>query len=542
MTASAFPISSVAGAVRRASIRAALLAAALLVSCGCAVFPHGAYWPAHDPALRGRSLAPAVSDAADDAEAPVLGADPKARLDRLQANVTSRWEDEDLAESARRMDGWAGRWAYAEAMRTVAWFYVEPVTYRELVLAGLWNLRAALENPRFAERFPETENVAKREAFDAAVADLIDEVRGARPWSEYHAAGWLGRAMDRNRETLGLPDGAVVAEFLFGAVDGLDPYTRYLTPEMQRASREHYEGTYAGVGVSVRVRDGRVVVEEVFEGGAAAEAGLKAGDEIVGVDGRAVGEMALGEVATTMRGRPGTTVVVSVRSGGEGEPRDVELVRKQIHLPVVRDEQVLDPAEGVAYLRLTSFRPGSARQFRRALRRLREAGAESLVLDLRSNPGGSLLATIDVAGMLLERGRVARTRGRMIGASWAYDVAPLARQEWTGPLVVLVDEETASAAEILAACLAHHGRATVVGRRTFGKGAVQMELPTGLGGGALSLTIARVYDPDGECLEGRGVAPDVAVARQDPPPVSLEEDAAVRAALDHLGGETGAGS
>lgn len=508
-----------------------LLAAALLAASGCAIFPHGAYWPPHDPALRGRSLA---SEEAAGLAGPVAGADPKARLDRLQANVAGRWEDEDLAESARRMNGWVGRLAYADAMRTVAWFYVDRVTYRELVLSGLWNLRAALRNPRFAERFPETTDEDRREAFDAALRDLTAEARSANPWTAHLAAGWLRRAMKRNRETLGLPDGAVVAEFLFGAVDGLDPYTRYLTPEMQRASRDRHEGIYAGVGVSVRLEEGRVVIEEVFADSPADEAGLGPGDEIVAIDDRRVAEMRLGEVVGAMRGREGTAVTVSILSPGAEEPRRVRLVRRRIRLPAVRDEQMLDADEGVAYLRLTSFSSGSARQLRKALRRLREAGAESLILDLRGNPGGSLLATIEVAGMMLPRGRVSRTEGRMIGATWAYGVGPLARQEWTGPIAVLVDEETASAAEILAACLAHHERATVVGRRTFGKGAVQMDFPTVLAGGALSLTIARVYDPDGVRLEGRGVDPDVRVERGAPRGGVLAEDAVVRAALASL--------
>ena len=246
--------------------------------------------------------------------------------------------------------------------------------------------------------------------------------------------------------------------------------------------------------------------------------------------------MTLGEVVEKTRGLAGTPVTLSIRQGGQGEPRDVTLIRCRVHLSAVRGEQILDAAHGIAYVHLAAFTPGAPRDFRRALRALRRKGAKALILDLRDNPGGSLLATVDVAGMLLAKGRVAATKGRMIGASWTYNVSVFARPEWAGPLVVLIDEDTASAAEILAASLGAHDRATLIGRRTFGKGAVQIDMPVTFTSAAVTLTIARVYDPEGVCLEGRGVAPDVNVPHPETPPLDLGADPDVRAAIEHLCG------
>ncbi|HUU11397.1 MAG TPA: S41 family peptidase [Phycisphaerae bacterium] len=505
----------------------ALLAAAL--SGGCAILPHGAYWPSYD-----RHLADTAEAARSSPPAVVpLDRETAPERVRLQQIVTRRWADEALVRSARQMDAGAGRWVYADALSAVVWFYVDPVKYRDLVAAGIKSFRAALDNPAFRARFPEADDEAKRARLAEALEILFLKASAADPWFAFQAADWLTVAMEKNRAMLGLPDGAVVAEFLFGAMDSLDPYTRFLTAEMLRSYEEDIRGSYTGIGAAIVVRDGRVFLQEVFEGGAAAGASLRAGDEMTAVDGKPLAGLALAEVSRLLRGKAGTTVRMSVRVAGEDEAREVVLQRSAVHLPSVRGARLIEGEEGAGYVRLAAFKSGTENELRRAISQLADQGARALVLDLRDNPGGTLLDAIGAAGVFLAGGRVTRTRGRALGATWTYDVPLLARQPWRGPLVVLVNENTASAAEVLAAALARRGRATIVGRRTFGKGAAQINVPVGESS-AVCLTVARVYDPADECIEGRGVTPDLQVAQAPEPVEERRDDVAMRAAIEAL--------
>jgi len=239
-------------------------------------------------------------------------------------------------------------------------------------------------------------------------------------------------------------------------------------------------------------------------------------------------------VSRRLRGKRGTNVRVSVRPGGHGRTRSVVLERSVVRLPSVARARLIEGEEGIGYLRLTAFKSGTERELRRAVGTLAEKGAAAIILDLRGNPGGTLLEAIGAAGVFLARGRVTRTRGRALGATWTYDVPLLARRQWRGPLAVLINERTASAAEVLAAALARRGRAVLVGRRTFGKGAAQINVSISGGAGAVCVTVARVYDPDDECIEGRGVEPNRGVKQPGKPVKNLRDDPAVRAAVEVL--------
>lgn len=510
----------------RPTTGAALAAAlALALLSGCVLFPTGAYWPNHDRSAHGRTLR-----APDGPPPPIPVRVDDATRARLLANASRRWEDESLAESARAMDPAHGRWVWGDVVRTVTGLYVEPVTERDLAVAGLLSLRAALETEAFRARFPEAALDATRAAFAEAIDVLVLKAGAADGFGSPGAGTWLEVALEKNRAMLGLPDGAVVAEVLFGAMDSLDPYTKFLTTEMHEKHRRRAEGAYVGVGITVEVREGRLFIADVFEDGPAAEARLAAGDEIVAVDGAPVAGATPAETIARIRGEEGTAVVLSVRAGGEGAPDDLRLVRERLSVPPVRGIRMLDLKPPVGYVKLAAFGGATARTLRKALARLGEEGAEGIILDLRGNPGGELLAAVDAAGALLEDGRVLRTHGRAPGATWTYNVPFLASPAWRGPLVCLVDEGTASAAEALAGALRARGRATLVGRRTYGKGAAQVDWPVGFGAGIVVLTVARVYDPDGTLLEGDGLVPDVVVPSPSPPPARLEDDPDVRAA------------
>jgi len=513
--------------VRRALLLT--LAAATLAS-GCTIFPQGAYWPSHDRHL----AAPVKDEGATDAAAPhtVAARRTPAHGARLQKAIARRWSDDGLARSARDMDARAGRWVYADAMRALVWFYVDHVAYRDLVAAGILSLRAALENATFRARFPEADDTAKRARFVEALDILRLKVHAADPWFAFQAGEWLTVAMEKNRTMLGLPDGAVVAEFLFGAMDSLDPYTHFLTPEMRRAVRAQMSGAYTGIGAEVTLRDGQVLLGEVFPGGAAATAGLKAGDQILAIEQEAVKGLSLIDVSRRLRGEAGTRVRVTVCPRGPGQRRTVVLERSVVHVPSVRHVRLLDGEEPIGYLRLASLKSGTEKELRHAVRTLAEQGAAALIVDLRGNPGGTLLEAIGAAGVFLPAGRVIRTRGRALGATWTYGVPLFAHHQWRGPLALLINERTASAAEVLAAALARRRRAVLVGRRTFGKGMAQINVP--ISGGAVCVTVARLYDPDDASIEGHGIEPNRDVADSRRRGAVLHDDPAVRVAAQAM--------
>jgi carboxyl-terminal processing protease len=288
-----------------------------------------------------------------------------------------------------------------------------------------------------------------------------------------------------------LVDGA-----LKGMMRTLDPYSQYLDPKAFTNLRTTTQGQFGGIGVVVSVRENYPTVISPIEGSPAYLAGLRSGDQIVKIDGKSSAGLSIDEAADRLRGPEGTQVTVTVRR--EDEERDVKLERKIIVTHSVPYSFVA--GNGAGYLRLSSFSENSGAEVRAALEGLRKDGAKSVVLDLRQDPGGLLEQAVDVAGQFLPKGtQVVQTRGRMRGQDQRYYTSePGAERHW--PLVVLVDQGSASASEIVAGALQDLDRALLIGRTTFGKGLVQSVFPLRGTDAALKLTTARYYTPSGRSI------------------------------------------
>ncbi|MBX3275981.1 MAG: S41 family peptidase [Sandaracinaceae bacterium] len=321
---------------------------------------------------------------------------------------------------------------------------------------------------------------------------------------------------------------ALIYGAIRGMVQTLDPHSAFMDPDEYRILTADTMGRFGGIGVEIDVRDGWLTVHGVIAGGPADAAGVLPGDRFLRIEGRMARDMPVSEAVQVMRGEPGTRVRVHLRREGHDEAIALELTRAIVEVEAVEARILPDRT---VHLRIKSFQATTTDEVRRALdaaaeRTASSGGVRGVLLDLRRNPGGLLNEAVRVSDEFLSSGVIVSTRGRggrVLSEASAH--AAGTRPDW--PMVVLVDHYTASAAEIVAGALRDHGRAIVVGSRTWGKGSVQnvIELPDG---SALKLTIARYYTPSGRSIQAQGIEPDVEVEQ-------LSEEAArelIQRALD----------
>lgn len=288
---------------------------------------------------------------------------------------------------------------------------------------------------------------------------------------------------------------------------GLDRYSDFLDPEEFADFEVQADQHYAGIGVEIEQLNRRVTVTDVFENSPAADAGVEAGDQIVGVDGEDARDFGLLDVVGLIRGPEGSGIPVTFYRPAEDEEFTVDITRRSVDYPTLREVE-LGP-DKIGYLRLTQFSRRSAEELTAALEVLKEKGMRALILDLRGNPGGLLPVSVDVAGAFLPEGTVVvSTRGRSEGERVEKTSSPPVAGDI--PLAVLVDGSSASASEIVSGALQDEGRGVIVGAQTVGKGSVQSILYLDADE-AVKLTTARYYLPSGRTINEVGVTPDIVV-------------------------------
>jgi carboxyl-terminal processing protease len=294
------------------------------------------------------------------------------------------------------------------------------------------------------------------------------------------------------------------------SVDGMlyelrDPYSTFLPPDRFARLNETTSGNYAGLGVEVDLRDGWLIVVAPMPGGPAERAGLQAGDRIIELAGKPTKGWTIEEASKVLRGKPGTTLTLKLERPGVSTPIDLKVQRTTIHQSAVRRASLL--GDGVGYIDLKAFSDSTAKELNGAIASLLSRGMKTLVLDLRTNPGGLLNQGVRVSDLFLNPGqKIVSMRGRLPDANREY--ADTAKQRWPQlPLLVLVDGRSASAAEIVAGALQDHDRAVLIGTPTYGKGSAQSVIPFGADGG-LKITTARWFTPAGRSIARKLPADD----------------------------------
>jgi len=391
-----------------------------------------------------------------------------------------------------------------------------PTTVLALLLGALLGFALAVSGGVQADRRPDRAGLPSADA--RLLAEVIERVK-----AEY---------VDR------VDDHELMQYAVRGMLSGLDAHSAFLDEDELADLRIATEGSYTGIGIEVSYESGAIVVVSPIEGSPADRAGLRTGDAIVAIDGREVAAAGLGEAIGRMRGQAGSLVRVTVERDGVAEPLEFAIERAEVEVQSVR-HALLEPGRG--YLRITHFSETTARDVDRAVADLqRESGRslEGLVLDLRNNPGGVLEAGVEVADAFLDAGLIVSASGRARDARFRMEAHPgdIARE---ARIAVLINGGSASASEIVAGALRDHGRATLIGRTTFGKGSVQTVLPLSDGRQAIKLTTSRYYSPSGISIHEQGIEPDIELPREsaNPPLVAATSpgvDEEVALALDWL--------
>ena len=306
-------------------------------------------------------------------------------------------------------------------------------------------------------------------------------------------------------------------KLLQGAINGmiksLDPHSSFMTAEMYKELEVETRGSFGGIGIEITLLKDVLTVVSPIEDTPAYNAGVKAGDQIIRINGKSTKDITVLDAVKQLRGPKDTKVNITILREGMAKPKDIELIRSIISIKSVKSK-VFD--DHIGYIRISAFQERTGDDLKKILREIESKAhpLKGIVLDMRNNPGGLLHQSVEVSDAFLKSGSIVSTRGRAKSME-SQTAAKDNGDEPTCPMVVLVNEGTASAAEIVSGALQDNGRAVIIGTQTFGKGSVQTIIPLE-DGAALKLTTARYYTPKGRSIQAEGITPDIVVKRTRP--------------------------
>lgn len=407
--------------------------------------------------------------------------------------------------------------------------YWRDVNYRDLMIGGLKGMQAVVTTKGLEKAFPGLADDGKRQEFTKVVNDSLAAAKASTASDDQFVLYNLlfKKLASSNKETVNLPEEVLVSEFADGAFAELDPFTSMIWPNDLDEFNKTTQGEFSGVGIQIQVDDERSLkVVTPIEDSPAYNAGIKPDDIITKINGKSAKGISINQAVKTIQGPQGTYVALTVKSG-KGEEKEYNLkrdiikvgsIKGWIHRPGGGWDYLIDQDNKIAYVRCTNFTKTTSEDLDRAVDDMKHAGAKAMILDLRYNPGGLLTAATEVCDKFLSKGVIVSTHAdRETPNQPTVATAKPDDDEVAMPVIVLVNQYSASASEIVSGALKDQHRATIVGERTFGKGSVQMLFPLATRTAYLKLTTSHYYLPSGRCIHREenstewGVDPDVTV-------------------------------
>lgn len=443
---------------------------------------------------------------------------------KLHYDLGHRYKDLSFRRSTIQLSEQQANELYNEVLAKLEAHFVQTISLQRLFNRGTNSIDIALTKQYFVDQHlanvPSQRIEAVREKLRERMAtQLLQNRRDAT-----HAARVAARMLATD---LGIPPAAVIMEYVCAACGGLDAYSAYLSEDQLREVHAQIDGNFVGLGIEIKADAAELTIVSVIAGSPAQRAGIRPGDHIASVDGQSTEALTADEAARVLQGPVNTTLQLVVVTGND-PPRTLMIRREHVEVPSVDEVQIIDRGSGIGYVKLVSFQRSTGRDVEAAMWKLYRDGMKSLIVDVRGNPGGLLTAAVDVADKFVDHGTIVSTRGR--NKIEDFDYSARKANTWRVPLVVLIDENSASASEIFAAAVRGHRAGTVVGTRSYGKGSVQGIFPLSLAGAGVRLTTAKFFDPGGHPISNVGVRPDVTVhVAAKPLP-----DASVTAATDAI--------
>jgi carboxyl-terminal processing protease len=406
--------------------------------------------------------------------------------------------------------------------------YFREVSYKTLMEGGINGLRALITTEGLGKTFAGLKDESKKAEFLATLDELDKQARQADEGSEQLVLrNALAKLKSVNAATVNLPEEVLVSEFSDGAFGELDPFSSMIWPSDLADFTKQTQGEFSGVGIQIQTdEDGNLKVATPLEDTPAYEAGIKAGDIITHIDGRKTKGISLTQAVKLITGPENTRVRLTIKSP-DGQTKDFTIRRQTIKVASIKGwkhqpgggwSYFVDPEQKIAYVRITNFTKTTGEDFSRAVDEMRSQGARGIIMDLRYNPGGLMVAATEVCDKLLGDGLIVSTHAdRETPNPPSITTARKDDDDCDLPMVVLVNQYSASASEIVSGALKDRKRALIVGERTFGKGSVQMLFPLSTRLALVKLTTSHYYLPSGRCIHREetstdwGVNPDLTI-------------------------------